>query len=121
MLDAGMTPTGIRCLLVPFELTAIIDSGLLNNQEWQQPLLRYFPFYYVSLLAAFAVLVWNFRRLHFANFLQAAFFAYISLKYVRNVGLFCMLMPLWIAPYAGSLSEKCRRLRGGGGGGNTGR
>lgn len=109
ILITGINPYGYRVLAVPFELTAIIDSGLLHNQEWQQPSLIQLPFFYICLLLTFALTAISFRRLHFPNFLLAAFLGYISLKYVRNVGLFCVCMPLLIAPYLRTLSEKLSR------------
>ena len=95
----GLNPYGYRILLVPFELTAIIDSGILNNQEWQQPPFRSLPFFYLCLILTLLLNVIHFRKLHLVNFVLAAFFGYVSLKYVRNVGIFCILMPVLIAPY----------------------
>src|SRR5262249_44793282 len=40
----GLNPCGYEVLTVPFHLTAIINSGLLNNQEWQQPSVMDLPF-----------------------------------------------------------------------------
>jgi hypothetical protein len=112
-LATAINPYGFRVLTVPFELTAIIDSGLLNNQEWLQPSLRALPFFYACILSVFAIFLLNFRRLHFVNFLFGAFLAYISLKYVRNVGLFSMMMPLLVAPYAETLSVRIASLNRG--------
>ena len=111
LLATAANPFGFRVLKVPFELTAIIDSGLLNNQEWQQPPVRALPFFYLTLAGVFLVFLVHFRRLHLVNFLFASFLGYISLKYVRNVGLFSMLMPLLIAPYSESLSVRLRSRR----------
>ncbi len=106
MLVTGINPYGYRVLAVPFELTAIIDSGLLHNQEWQQPAPTQLPFFYICLALTFVLTAVHFRRLHFTNLFWAAFLGYISMKYVRNVGLFCIFMPVLIAPYLGTLSEK---------------
>jgi len=106
ILITGINPYGYRILAVPFELTAIINSGLLNNQEWQQPSPVHLPFFYACLILTFIVTAINFRRLHVTNLLWTAFLGYISLKYVRNVGLFCVFMPVLIAPYVKTLSEK---------------
>ena len=46
---ACVNPFGYRVLTVPFELTRIIDSGLLNNEEWRHPTLIKAPFYFVAL------------------------------------------------------------------------
>jgi hypothetical protein len=99
VLLTGVNPYGYRILLVPFELTAIIDSGILNNQEWQQPAFHILPFYYLCLIVTLLLNLIHFRKLHIINFALAAFFGFVSLKYVRNVGIFCMMMPVLIAPY----------------------
>jgi hypothetical protein len=104
-LLTGFNPYGYRLLKVPFELTAIIDSGLLKNQEWQHPSPWNLPFFYICLIVTLLLNVFNFRRLHIVNFLLTAFLGYVSLKYVRNVGLFCMMMPVLISPYAASLAK----------------
>ena len=103
----GINPCGYQVLQVPFQLTSIIDSGLLKNQEWQQPSPLQLPFFYICALAGLFLHAINFRKLHVTGFLLTAFFAYISLKYVRNIGLFAILMPLLVAPY---LSEVRTRL-----------
>jgi len=99
LLLTGANPNGYRILKVPFELTSIIDSGLLHNEEWKQPPLLQLPFFYLSLLFTFVLILFHSRRLHIASFLFSAFLGYISLKYVRNIGVFCMMMPLLTAPY----------------------
>jgi hypothetical protein len=108
----GFNPYGYRILKVPFELTAIIDSGILHNQEWQHPSIQNLPFFYVCLITALLFHAINFRKLHIVNFALTAFFGYISLKYMRNVGIFCILMPVLIAPYLAALADKnnIRRL-----------
>jgi hypothetical protein len=112
-LITGLNPYGYRMLKVPFELTGIIDSGILKNQEWQQPTPWLLPFYYACLIFTFAVQISQFRRLHIINFLYSSFLAYISLKYVRNVGIFCMMMPLLVSPYVAILDSKRRIVRWG--------
>ena len=113
LLVTGVNPTGYRILKVPFELTGLIDSGLLKNQEWQPPLPTQFPFYYAALLFTFLILVVHFRKLHFVNFLLASFLGYISLKYLRNVGLFSICMPMIVAPYMEDLSRRLQSYRTG--------
>lgn len=90
-----INPFGYRVLTVPFELTRIIDSGLLNNEEWRHPTLVKAPFYFVALAIA-VFLLWSDRRpgRRSAHILVALFLGYISLKYIRNVGLFCTFVPL---------------------------
>lgn len=113
LLITGVNPYGYRMLKVPFELTRIIDSGILKNQEWQQPSPILLPFFYVCLLFTFIVHITQFRRLHVIHFLFAAFLGYISLKYVRNVGIFCMMMPILVAPSLSVLASKTNVVRWG--------
>lgn len=99
ILLTGINPNGYNVLKVPFELTEIIESGLLNNQEWQQPPAWRLPFFYLCQILLFATFLLNARKVHFVHFFFAAFLSYISLKYVRNIALFSMFMPLLIWPY----------------------
>ncbi len=106
VVATGLNPYGYRVLTVPFELTSIIDSGILNNEEWQPPSPFTLPFYYICVLVSFAVMLLNFRRLSPVHFLLTIFFAYVSMKYVRNTGLFCWFMPLFLSPYAAQINEQ---------------
>jgi hypothetical protein len=108
ILVTGLNPNGYGILKVPFELTAIIDSGVLNNQEWQQPNPWKFPFFYLGLVCSFFFFVINAGKLHFPHFLFGAFLGYISLKYVRNVALFSMFMPLLLWPYITEIRTRWR-------------
>jgi len=103
---SGLNPYGYRVLTVPFELTSIINSGILNNDEWKKPSPFTLPFYYLCVLFGFAVALLNFRRLSVIHFLLMGFFAYISMKYIRNTGMFCWFLPLFVAPYVKNLSQQ---------------
>lgn len=106
LLATGINPYGFRVLKVPFELTSIIDSGLLHNQEWQRPGLANAPFFYLCLGFAFLTMLVNIRRFHSVNLVFGLFLAFISLRYIRNVGLFCMFMPLLVSPFPDSFSQR---------------
>ncbi|HEV8659976.1 MAG TPA: hypothetical protein VGS96_15325 [Thermoanaerobaculia bacterium] len=97
-----LNPFGYRVFTVPFELTRIIESGVLNNEEWRHPTLVKAPFYFLA-LAVTAVLLARSRKL--ANIAVAIFLAYISLKYIRSVGMFSVFVPLLIAEDAAPLSK----------------
>jgi hypothetical protein len=103
---SGVNPYGYRVLTVPFELTSIIDSGILNNDEWKKPSPFTLPFYYICVLFAFAMALLNFRRLSIVHFLLMCFFAYISMKYIRNTGMFCWFLPLFVGPYVKDISQQ---------------
>lgn len=110
-LTAGINPYGFRIFQVPFELTAIIDSGLLNNQEWQRTTFQHLPLFCTALILTVGAHAVNFRRISWIHFLLTVFFAYIALKYVRNTGMFAILIPLLIAPYTARLSENRAAIR----------
>jgi hypothetical protein len=95
VLATGLNPYGYRVLLVPFELTRIINSGVLNNEEWRNPTFIKTPFFFVALLLTVIALIRPFRPV---NVLIGAFLAYVSLRYIRNVGLFCAFVPILTAP-----------------------
>jgi len=100
-----LNPFGYRVFIVPFELTRIIDSGVLNNEEWRHPTLLKVPFYFLA-LAITALLLARSRKL--AHIGVAIFLAYISLKYIRSVGMFCVFVPLLVADQAAMLSRVWR-------------
>ena len=112
-----LNPFGWRVLTVPFELTRIIDSGVLNNEEWRHATLFKVPFYFLALAITVVLLVRVARTLlsvrgqagvpvpHIA---VAVFLGYISLKYIRNVGLFSVFMPLVVAGEAARLARAWR-------------
>ena len=133
-----LNPFGDRVLTVPFELTRIIDSGVLNNEEWRHPTFQKAPFYFVALGITIVLLVAQTLRVaqtllsvrrqteprqtrvsvahprvsvahpgvSVAHLGVALFFAYISLKYIRNVGLFCTFMPMLVAAEVGQLKQR---------------
>jgi hypothetical protein len=123
-----LNPFGDRVLTVPFELTRIIDSGVLNNEEWRHPTFQKAPFYFVALGITILLLVAQtllsvrrqteprqtrvsvaHPRVSVVHLGVALFFAYLSLKYIRNVGLFCTFMPMLVAAEVGQLKQTWRR------------
>ncbi len=103
VIAAGANPFGYRVLSVPFELTRIIESGVLSNEEWRHPTFQKAPFFFVALIITLIALV---RPIRFVNILVGAFLMYVSLRYVRNVGLFCAFVPILTAPALSSASRK---------------
>lgn len=106
LVATGLNPYGYRVLKVPFELTSIINSGLLNNQEWQRPTPRSVPFFYLCLAFVCLSMIVHRKKFHLVNTIFSVFLAYISLRYVRNVGLFCVFMPLFVAPFGSAYSKR---------------
>lgn len=103
IVASGINPFGFRVLTVPFELTRIIDSGVINNEEWRHPSFMKTPFFYIALLAAAALIAWTPRLI---NVLVACFLAYLGLKYIRNVALFAAFVPMLTAPSLARLRER---------------
>lgn len=106
VMATGINPFGYRVLTVPFELTRIINSGMFDNREWRPPSIAGTPFYFLCMVIAGVFLVRSYRHVRLPEMLVAAFLAYISLRYVRNVGLFSVMFPLLIAPEAARLSRR---------------
>lgn len=106
VLASGVNPFGYRVLTVPFELTRIIDSGLLDNEEWRRPAIEKAPFFYLMLILTAALLVRAAKHRRYAAVLIGAFLGYVSLKYIRNVGLFSMMAPMLIATELAELSVR---------------
>lgn len=105
-LVTGINPDGFRMLKVPFELTGIIDSGLLNNEEWQRTLPGKLPLFYLCLLFTLCLHLLSYRRISLVHGILTLFFGYIAIKYVRNTGMFAMFMPFLVAPIMAPLSAK---------------
>ncbi|HEX9164225.1 MAG TPA: hypothetical protein VF980_21160 [Thermoanaerobaculia bacterium] len=102
---SGLNPFAYRVLTVPFELTGIINSGVVNNDEWRNPTLAKAPFYFVALVVTLVLLVRS-RRLAVIG--VAVFLAFISLRYIRNIALFSVFVPLLVAEQAARLSRTWR-------------
>ncbi|HET7705107.1 MAG TPA: hypothetical protein VFM36_03410 [Thermoanaerobaculia bacterium] len=94
---AAMNPFGLHVFAVPFELTALIESGIVENREWQPPTLRSATTFWFFLGAAALLMAVDIRRRRAATILLFVLFAYLSLRYVRNIGLFCAMAPMLIA------------------------
>jgi hypothetical protein len=104
-LASLVNPFGYRVLTVPFELTRIIESGVVNNEEWRAPNFQKTPLFFLIFAMAAVFLVVAARRKRWRSIFVAAFLGYVSLRYIRNVNLFCTFVPLLIAPEVASLRK----------------
>ena len=102
-------PFGYRVLTVPFELTKIIESGVVNNEEWRRPTFVKTPFFFLAAALAAVLLVHAARSRRWRAILTGAFLGYISLRYIRNVNLFCTFVPLLVAPEIAAWPRTARR------------
>ncbi|HEX6176755.1 MAG TPA: hypothetical protein VF057_00240 [Thermoanaerobaculia bacterium] len=107
-LAALVNPFGYRVLTVPFELTTIIESGVVNNEEWRAPTLQKVPFLFIAFALVAFLLVIAARSRRWRSIFTGAFLGYISLRYIRNSNLFCVFMPLLIAPEIAAWPRKPR-------------
>ncbi len=107
---AGLiNPFFFRVYRVPFELTALIETGLFDNVEWSPTALHSSWLYYLVLVISAGIVV---RHLvesaagsasgppEWTALLPLLFLAAISLRYVRNVTLFSFLAPILLARLA---------------------
>lgn len=94
---AAINPFGFHVFVVPFDLTTLIGSGIVENREWLPPTLRSATTFWFFLGAAALLMAIDVRRNRATSILLFAFFAYLSLRYVRNIGLFSAMAPLLIA------------------------
>ena len=104
-----INPFGYRVLTVPFELTRIIESGVVNNDEWQRPQFVKNPFFFVAAAIVAVCLVRMVRDKRWRAVGVAIFLGYIALRYVRNVGIFSVFVPLLIAPELAACANRVRR------------
>ena len=102
VVASGLNPFGYRVLSVPFELTRIIHSGIVENDEWRMPAFRMAPVFWIVLLAVAVLLLARIRETPVFHLLLFAFLAYLSVRYVRNVGLFCTMFPMLVKFQKGS-------------------
>lgn len=109
-LASLVNPFGYRVLTVPFELTRIIESGVLNNEEWRRPTFMKAPFFFFAAALAGVLLVHAARSRRWRSILVGAFLGYISLRYIRNINLFCTFVPLLVAPEIAAWSRGAKRV-----------
>ncbi len=104
---AGLVnPFFYRVYTVPFELTALIETGLYDNMEWNPPAVQGNWLYYLVLAASAVIAARGLGRpspregageLPWTALVPLLFLAAISLRYVRNVALFSLLAPILLA------------------------
>ena len=104
VIASGLNPFGYRVLSVPFELTRIIHSGIVENDEWKMPGFRMAPVFWIVVIAVGMLLLVRIRETPVFHLLLFAFLAYLSVRYVRNVGLFCTLFPMLVLNVATGFS-----------------
>ncbi|MCD4748951.1 MAG: hypothetical protein K8R59_06220 [Thermoanaerobaculales bacterium] len=91
-----VNPWGWRVLLAPVHLSQLVKQPYVPNPEWISPGPFDVPLLFAGMLIA-AIVMFSRERdaVRWLLFLAAAA---LALRYVRNVGLFFVLLPLVIAP-----------------------
>jgi hypothetical protein len=94
---AGLVnPYGWDLYAAPFRLAALIADPAVPNPEWFTPTFTQVPALYIALAASLLVMVLRGRDLpRWVLFLMASA---LALRYLRNLGLFFVLLPLAVAP-----------------------
>jgi len=97
-----LNPNGLALYTVPFRIARLVDLPQIPNPEWISPLPSELPTPWVALAVSLVVLVLRERDpVRWMLFLMASV---LALRYVRNVGLFFMLLPIALAPALATLT-----------------
>jgi|GEM_PF-439430 len=94
-----VNPYGWNAILAPLRLTSEIHSGAFVNAEWLPSTFAFFPLLYVTIGAV--VLLFLGTREKRGNAWRFAIFALLaalSIRYVRNQGLYFAALPLLVPP-----------------------
>ena len=113
-----VNPWGAAVLRVAFELTRWHASGVFLNAEWQVPDPRRYWLAWLAMALALAVALCRGRRTDLAALLPLLATVAVGLRYVRNVGLACLLAPVLAVAASGgggavlaSIGSALRRVR----------
>lgn len=105
-------PWGWHVLAAPFRLAHLVGQPFVPNPEWLSPTPSDLPGLYLAITVSAIVMIIRERDLRrWVLFLLTVF---LALRYVRNVGLFYVLLPLCLAPALARIdwfSRKTRRFQ----------
>jgi len=105
----GLNPWGFSIYTVPFHVRDVLGSLPWPNLEWVPPTWETMPLYFIVLPLAAAILLAGLRRADPVAAPALVLAAVLSLSYVRNVGLFFLLVPWGLARPARALVELTKR------------
>jgi hypothetical protein len=102
-------PYGWRLYEVPLEIARLVGLPQIPNPEWISPSPIDVPPLYVALFIALVLLAA--RERDPTRWLLLVVGGVLALRYVRNVGLFFVLLPIAVAPALARLELAARPLR----------
>jgi hypothetical protein len=100
-LTAGallINPYGAHLLAIPFRLTGIVGQPWAPNPEWSRPEIVVFPLLYLAAAALVVAALARPGRVDLASLTVGLLGAALALRYVRNIGVFFVLLPFALAP-----------------------
>jgi hypothetical protein len=101
-----INPYGWNAVLAPLRLTSEIHSGGFVNAEWLPSSFEFFPLLFVTIgLILLLFLAAPDKRANAWRFAVFAMLAMISVRYVRNQGLYFAALPLLLPPL-GKISRR---------------
>jgi len=101
-----VNPFGWNAIVAPFRLTSAIHEGGFVNAEWLPSSFEYFPLLYVTIgLVLVCFLVTTAKRANGWRFIVFMLLAALSIRYVRNQGLYFAALPLLLPPL-GNVSRR---------------
>ena len=108
-LAVAANPWGFQVYAVPFHLRQLLATLSLQNQEWIRPTPAQFPFFFVVLGLAGAVLLAGIRHADPVAAPVLALCSALAALHVRNIGLFFLVLPYGLARPARGLFEAARK------------
>ena len=105
----GLNPWGFALYRVPFQVRDVLRSLPWPNLEWVPPTFETTPLFFIVLLLAAAILLAGVRHADPVAAPALVLAAVLALAYVRNLGLFFLLVPYGLARPARALVEVAKR------------
>lgn len=102
-----INPWGIATILAPLRLADLVSKPWVKNPEWSFPTWSRFPELYIIIPAAIILLLlaekrWS-RRLCFGVL------AILGMRYVRNEGVFFVLLPILLGPAIARIGHRIQK------------
>jgi len=102
-----INPWGIATILAPLRLAHLVSKPWVRNPEWSFPTWSRFPELYIVIPAAFILLVLDDK--HWSRRLCFGVLAILGMRYVRNEGVFFVLLPILLGPALARIGHRIRK------------